>query len=708
MENQVIVRIALLALPLAVYEIIFSRIPSVHKAWNHALVSVLAGLVSLFYAVLPVEISGVSVDFRGIPIVLCTLYGGWADGLLSLAVFLLGQILLGSVLGGNENLTLSMLIYTGLAILMSGWFRRQQPRRRMLAAILFSVVLVTIRLLIAPYHSIARPVTVGYTGFYNGWADLENIGVHAMWLFLCVVAVESVLKEARKRRKLERLNSIFAQAQEIGKMGSWEWILQSGRFIPSKQLKQLFWPISFDDLTLEKFLYTYVHEDDRAALRLWAENLRKGPSPNGLNYRVCLPDGSERVMHVRGLALPYQSGSALRYVGTTQDVTEIRNMERRMNEGIQRAKSIVERNAMGICEFDLDGVFLDVNPAFELLSGYRKEELIGTPGLVIRDEGQALVVHKALEAARLGHILPSMEVVLVDKHGAKIPVTTTNVPIVVDGRPVGFYVMVRDLREEIAAEELVRQSEKLAVAGQLAASVAHEIRNPLTAIKGFMQLMPKVDVTTLIRYKEIIDAELANIERISSELLMLAKPQADAWGVYDLNRILESTVVLMEPQALMQSVVLTLESEPIEGLVYCIEGQLKQVCTNMVKNALEATPDGGSISLRLERKATEYAIYIRDTGKGIPKDVIPRLGEPFYTTKDKGTGLGLMVCHRIVDRHHGRIQYDSSPEGTLVSIFLPKLDSAACDPSAAPEQNGSLAEGMESQGISVGRVALYH
>jgi two-component system, sporulation sensor kinase A len=518
--------------------------------------------------------------------------------------------------------------------------------------------------------------------FGRGLADFRDVLAQAVGVLIIALVVEAAFQSATRRR-LRRLNQQLGQAQEIGKIGSWELDMETNQFVPSHQLKSLLAPVEVRAASLSDFIESCVHRDDRDAFRTWIANARQAKIVSA-DYRIGTPHEDYRVLHLRGAAICDTRGQVTRLIGTMQDVTDQRRMEQRLQETIQRIHSIIERNTMGICEFDLEGNFLDVNPAYEALTGYTRAELMGKPRIMLWRKEDYDLAARLLQQACEGKLVSSAQITLLHKSGVEIPVATTNVPILIDGKPAGFYSMVRDLREELAAEELVRQSEKLAIAGQLAASVAHEIRNPLTAIKGFMQLMPVVDGQTMIRYKQIIDQELASVERISSELLMLAKPQADDWGFFKLEKILQDTVVLMEPQALMQSVVLSLNVSAGTYPIYCIEGQLKQVFINLVKNALEATPDGGSVCVHLDSSGENYIVCIDDTGRGIPADVLPRLGEPFYTTKHEGTGLGLMVCHRIIDRHGGLIQYRSSSDGTSVTITLSKSFDVSAGPRRVP------------------------
>jgi two-component system sporulation sensor kinase A len=228
----------------------------------------------------------------------------------------------------------------------------------------------------------------------------------------------------------------------------------------------------------------------------------------------------------------------------------------------------------------------------------------------------------------------------------------------------------RDVTAYKQAQAMLQHSKKLSVAGQLAAGIAHEIRNPLTALKGFVQLMkaegdPK-------GYLAIMLAELNRVQSIVGELLVLSKPQEMHTQILDPVQLVQHVVTLLESQATLNNIRI-LTDFPIQ--VPGVQGdgdQLKQVFINLLKNAIEAMPGSGDIQIRMEREDGHLTIRFIDQGLGIPQDMISRLGEPFYTTKEKGTGLGLMVCYKIIEDHQGRIHIESEPNvGTTIDVVLP-------------------------------------
>ncbi|WP_051318354.1 ATP-binding protein [Cohnella thermotolerans] len=231
-------------------------------------------------------------------------------------------------------------------------------------------------------------------------------------------------------------------------------------------------------------------------------------------------------------------------------------------------------------------------------------------------------------------------------------------------------VIIRDISERKKNEELLINSEKLYVAGQLAAGIAHEIRNPLTSLKGFLQLIASGRKEA--SYYNIMNSELDRIEDIVSELLMLSKPQVYELSYHDVRNMMRETITLLETQAILHNIAIETDLGRDVLWVYGVENQIKQVFINVIKNAIEAMIDGGAIRVKLSRENDSVRIRISDEGPGIGEDQLAKMGQPFYTTKEKGTGLGLMVSYKIVDNHQGKIDvYSQLGRGTTFEIRFP-------------------------------------
>ncbi|MCG8395414.1 ATP-binding protein [Bacillus atrophaeus] len=221
-------------------------------------------------------------------------------------------------------------------------------------------------------------------------------------------------------------------------------------------------------------------------------------------------------------------------------------------------------------------------------------------------------------------------------------------------------------------ERLAMQSQKLAIAGELAAGIAHEVRNPLTSVSGFLQLM-KTQYPDRTDYFDIIFSEIKRIDLVLGELLLLAKPQTVTFKPHKINGILKQVTTLLDTNAVLSNIVIEknfnlTESCKING----DENQLKQVFINIIKNGIEAMPAGGVINISSEKKGSYTIISIKDQGSGMTKENMKQIGEPFFSTKEKGTGLGLPICLRILKEHKGELKIESeSGKGSTFYVILP-------------------------------------
>ena len=236
---------------------------------------------------------------------------------------------------------------------------------------------------------------------------------------------------------------------------------------------------------------------------------------------------------------------------------------------------------------------------------------------------------------------------------------------------LGIMIMARDITERKKTEELLRRSEKLTVVGEIAAGIAHEIRNPLTSLNGFIQLIQHGGAEKTEYYK-IMLSELSRIENIISELLILGEPQSFHKEKRNVCGLLDHVIALFRQQATQNNIQIVKDSDAAIPLVLCEEAQLKQVFINIVKNAFEAMPTGGQLSISLKLIDGQVCIRFVDQGTGIPPEILVKLGQPFITTKEKGTGLGLMVTRRIIENHQGSLEINSTVgQGTTIDIYLP-------------------------------------
>ncbi|WP_338753740.1 PAS domain S-box protein [Bacillus sp. FJAT-52991] len=318
------------------------------------------------------------------------------------------------------------------------------------------------------------------------------------------------------------------------------------------------------------------------------------------------------------------------------------------------------------------GKYLYISPSYERVWGSDLQELYKDSNAIF-DTIYAEDIHKA----RVFFQTPcdsakELEYRIVTNSGEVKWMRTKMTPVKDnDGTVIRHLSISQDISTLKETEQLIKKSDKLGVVGQLAAGIAHEIRNPLTAVKGFLQLLNQ---ETKTKYADIILTELERIEFIMNEFLMLAKPHEEMkMEEKSVTDVLKEVITFMSPEAILNQVEIITEFTDKPLMVICEEKQLKQVFINLIKNAIEAISSGGQIVVRTMIKSNGFiCIEVEDNGVGISKERVERLGEPFYSSKEKGTGLGLMVSFKIIENHNGTVEISSEEgHGTTVKILLP-------------------------------------
>lgn len=350
----------------------------------------------------------------------------------------------------------------------------------------------------------------------------------------------------------------------------------------------------------------------------------------------------------------------------------------------EHLESIINQTADAIHITDLDGNVLRVNRAFEQLYGWRSREVEGRKLKIIPPGTEEEMEEQHAQLIE-GMSITSNETTWMKKDGSRVEVSVSTAPVRDEAGEITALISVsRDITSRNRMEELLRRSEKLTTVGQLAAGVAHEIRNPLTTLRGFLQLQQETNKLNH-RHLDLMLSELDRINLIVGEFLILAKPQAVHFQERDIRFILGDVISLLDSQAHLHGVEFVLNASSDSAMVHCEENQLKQVFINLLKNGMEAMPDGGNIRIKLnhDEENSRVRIEIKDEGTGIPEELMPKLGEPFFTSKESGTGLGLMVSQRIIQSHKGMMDIKSvMNKGTTVIIDLP----------ASPQQTESIEE----------------
>lgn len=373
-----------------------------------------------------------------------------------------------------------------------------------------------------------------------------------------------------------------------------------------------------------------------------------------------------------------------RHAETLEEVVARRTAELRASEA--RFRAIYEGSAIGIGIIDIDGRVVDANPALQELLGYRNDELrgrhaveFGAPGAGVED-----LVPRFRALASEGDGIGQVETRFVrrDGHVRWGHVTLSFVRDEAE-RPLFAILMLEDITEGRQAHEALLQAERLNTTGQLAAAFAHEVKNPLQAVIGCLGLLSEslTETERTHQYLEVAREELRRANRIVERFRDLHRaPSGQERRPTRLHDVLEQVLLISYKEQERRHVSSVLEVEEDIPLLLAVPDQLQQVFLNLVLNAVDAMPDGGTLLIRAERAHLPdgVRVHVQDTGTGISKENMARLFEFLFTTKEHGTGLGLFVCRDVVERHGGRISAESQVGvGTTFTVWLPAAPDGA-------------------------------
>ncbi|MDM5319750.1 ATP-binding protein [Bacillus altitudinis] len=361
-------------------------------------------------------------------------------------------------------------------------------------------------------------------------------------------------------------------------------------------------------------------------------------------------------------------------------VSDLNTREKEAHELTERLNRITDNLQEIVFETNEKGEIIFLNQAWTQMMGYDIDECLGTMYNQYFDQEERVVQH-LLSVIKEHKDAGRVELQLLHKEGRKVW-GDVHYKLYFDEHHqfTGGIGTVADITKQKQAklelersnQQLQMQAQKLAVAGQIAAGIAHEVRNPLTSVNGFLQLM-KTQYPERTDYFDIIFSEIKRIDFVLSELLVLAKPQSVHFQEVQLHELLEQVITLLKTNAVLSNIDL---KQPFKrqdaGAILADTNQMKQLFINLIKNAIEAMPEGGSIYISTEKVLNEWKITIQDEGKGMSEEDIQKIYDPFFSTKKEGTGLGLTICATILKDHHGRMDVSSElGKGTAFHIYLP-------------------------------------
>ncbi|MFV8828859.1 PAS domain S-box protein [Alkalihalobacterium sp. APHAB7] len=409
---------------------------------------------------------------------------------------------------------------------------------------------------------------------------------------------------------------------------------------------------------------------DQSDVERIKELFNKSLTGKSQEFETTIRHKTGRIVYIKVTNVPIiVKENVIGVYGIVEDITEKIKSQENLKQTKEFLESLIYHSADCIGTLSLEGEVLHVNPAIESIYGWKLEEIIGEKYPVLPEE-QREEMEEIIANIKEGKDIIGIETKRKKKDGSIIDVSITYSPLRDGtGNLIGFTSVSRDISDRKRTDELLKRSDKLSVIGQLSAAVAHEIRNPLTSIKGFIQLFSD---RIKKEYADLMLSELERIEVIVTEFLSLAKPQANLFLEKDPVQILKDTLAIIDTEALLNQIEIECYIDPGIKAIFCNEHKIKQVLINILKNAIESMPTGGKLEIKMKNSGPHVKIDVTDQGCGIPKEKIERLGEPFYSSKDHGTGLGLMVCFKIIEEHNGLIEIESElGEGTTINIHLP-------------------------------------
>lgn len=413
----------------------------------------------------------------------------------------------------------------------------------------------------------------------------------------------------------------------------------------------------------------------KAALSELLEKDKVGP----IELIFSTKDGRDIPIQAINSLIKDAQGNPTYGVVVIRDITELKQTEEVLSEAKDYTDNIIKSMTDTLIAVDPDGKIQAINRAAEELLGYKGDELIGKPVATIlaeeeeEEEFKGTRLKKLIEEGNIRHYDMNYRT----KKGEVIPVSFSgSVMRDNDGKLVGIVSVARDTREIKHLQDELVQSAKMAVIGELASGIAHEIRNPLAIMATSAQyLQGKLAPHDSKReFTKVINRNIKTIDTIVKRMLDLARPARLEFQSININRLLDETRRLISGKASEQRVKIVRQYHRRLPRITVDERRLGEVFLNLMMNALQAMPEGGylRVSTNFHQEENVISIQFRDNGEGIPADYQKEIFDPFFTTRKKGVGLGLSVSQRTINDHHGTVEVHSQiGKGTTFTIKLP-------------------------------------
>jgi PAS domain S-box-containing protein len=469
-------------------------------------------------------------------------------------------------------------------------------------------------------------------------------------------------------------------------------------------------------MSAEAWLELLHPEDKERAFRVNNDCIENRASCFEVEFRLRTKGGQWKWILGRGKAVARDAdGKAVRMVGTHVDIDDRKRSEQRLRESESMYRQLFELESDAIFLIAKTGDILEANRTASALYGYTKEELVSMKNLDLSAEPEE-TLHATVSGVRLIPVRLHRK-----KDGTVFPVEITATHFSWKGREVHL-AAIRDITERNRAEEerkalvnQLSQSQKMEAVGQLAGGIAHDFNNILTVILGYSHIvLEKLEQNSPIRppIGEILSSA-AKARELTKGLLAFSRKQMLHPAIIDLGTLVEDTKKMLE-RLVREDIDMTTRLPETILAVNADKGQIVQVLMNLVTNAVDAMPDGGTLTIEVDQAVIDKAfvvsagfgkegiyagISVSDTGSGFDEETKKKIFEPFFTTKEtgQGTGLGLSIVYGIVKQHEGFINVESEPgRGTTFRIFLPLVEQGLESFTEEQPEQGRVTEGTET------------
>jgi PAS domain S-box-containing protein len=539
----------------------------------------------------------------------------------------------------------------------------------------------------------------------NGFSS-SHLTLWCAYIALGVMLIEVIRHMQQERRKLLEHDQRLRLAGRAARIWFWEWDLQENVLRWSREKESSNHRIPFYEFSLEDYMNRRVHPEDRHRILTGLFEAATSGHRFESEYRIIEEGGSVHWLSTKGKIFESNGSSVM--LGMASEITE----QKQASEVRSHHHAVLGSLIEGVCYVDTSGAIQYLNSAAERMLGYRSDEVHGRNfhELVHRDcstNGHTCCLLQAMHSEQSCHV---QEETLTNRSGEEFTVEYTAAPVI-DGITLGAVVTFRDISERKRVEAALRSSERMAATGRIAATISHELRNPLDSVTQLLYLLkqsPRLDDNDRKQFN-LIEQELQRMTEVAQQTLAMHRQSASMVPV-NIAKLIDGVMLLYDKKIRSQKIRIERLYES-DREIPGFPAELRQVFTNLIVNAVEAMPQGGRLKVHVRAQKESggqtrdgVLVNLLDSGSGIPKDARAHLFEPFFTTKgERGSGVGLWVSRGILLRHSGQIRVHSDGRPgrsyTCFSVFLPSKQPrtsaplpASTKPVPPPEAPGATIE----------------